>query len=62
MTDRVTFDDSGQLDEVVGTAGAHLERIGDNQWFLVFGHTDGSQSAFWFTSRDLCKPKWEKRP
>lgn len=61
MTDRVTFDESGQLDEVVGTAGAHLERLGDNQWFLVFDHTDGSQSAFWFSSRNLHKQKGEKR-
>lgn len=61
MTDRVTFDESSELDEVVGTAGGHLENLGDNRWFLIFDHADGSQSAFWFTSRELCKPFWEKR-
>lgn len=61
MTDRVTFDDSGELDEVVSTKGAHLERIGTNRWFLIFDHADGSQSAFWFTSRSLCKEKGENR-
>jgi hypothetical protein len=50
--DRCAFE-NGKLDEIVSTAGAHLERIGSSKWFLSFQHADGSETALWFTSRDL---------
>lgn len=59
--DRVTFK-GGKLDEAFGTGFAHLEHMGGNEWFLLIGRADGSESAFWFTSKDLKKPFWEKRP
>ena len=59
--DRVEFQDE-ELDEIVSTSGAHLERLGDDQWFLIFYHADGTQTALWFESEDLVKPKWETRP
>lgn len=61
MTDRVDFED-GELDEIVSTRGAHLESLGNDQWFLCFEHADGTSTALWFTSRDLVKPMWETRP
>lgn len=60
--DRVTFTDKGTLDEIVSSCGAHLERIGPNRWFLLMCHGDGTDTALWFTSRDLVKPFWETRP
>jgi hypothetical protein len=59
--DRVTFNDEGTLDEVCSTRGAHLEYLGNNRWFLAFYHGDGTDSAFWFGSKDLKKPFWETR-
>ena len=59
--DRVDFTD-GKLDEIVSSRGAHLERLGKNRWFLIFYHADGSETALWFSSRDLRKPFWETRP
>lgn len=61
MTDRVDFDDNGTLDEIVSTAGAHLENMGGGNWFLIFYHADGTETAVWFSSRSLKKPHWEKR-
>jgi hypothetical protein len=58
--DRVTFVD-GKLDEVVGSRGAHLECMGGKRWFLLIEHDDGTESAFWFSSKDLKKPFWETR-
>lgn len=58
---RVQFNDDGSLDEVYSTKGAHLEHMDGNRWFLSFEHKDGSSSAFWFTSKDLKRPFWEKR-
>lgn len=61
VTDRVDFTDKGTLDEVVSSAGAHLEHMGGNRWFLIFQHADGTETAFWFGSKDLKKPFWETR-
>lgn len=58
--DRVTFEE-GRLDEVVSSRGAHLEHMDGNQWFLIFYHEDGTETAFWFSSKDLKKPFWETR-
>ena len=58
---RVQFNDDGTLDEVCSTRGAHLEHMHGNHWFLVFYHEDGTDTAIWFTSKDLKKPFWEKR-
>ena len=59
--DRVDFI-NGKLDEVVSSRGAHLERIDHSRWFLIFYHADGTETAMWFSSRDLRKPFWETRP
>jgi hypothetical protein len=61
MKDRVDFTDKGTLDEVVCSAGAHLECMGGNRWVLEFQHADGTSTAFWFGSKDLRKPFWETR-
>ncbi len=53
MVDRVSYDDKNRLDEIVGTRGAHLERIGKKEWFLSISHADGSETALWFTSKSL---------
>jgi hypothetical protein len=58
--DRVEFV-KDKLDEIYGSRGAHLEYMGDNQWFLLFTHEDGTQTALWFKSRDLRKPSFEIR-
>lgn len=61
MSDRVEFTEDGMLDEIVSTGGAHLERIDTNRWFLLFSHADGTETALWFSSSDLCEPFWETR-
>lgn len=48
MTERVTFDERGRLDEIVTTGGAHLERIGKRRWFLECTRADGSSVCLWF--------------
>jgi hypothetical protein len=60
VTDRTEFK-NGKLDEIVSTAGAHLERMGGNRWFLSFQHADGTETALWFISRDLVTPQMEIR-
>lgn len=62
MEDRVTFTDKGRLDEVCSSRGAHLEHMDGKRWFLTFYHEDGTESAFWFESKDLKQPFWETRP
>lgn len=38
MSDRVTYDDDGNLDEVAREdASVHLERLNDNEFFLQAG-------------------------
>lgn len=58
--DRVTFA-GGRLDEVCGKGFAHLEHMDGGRWFLLIGHDDGTETALWFTSRDLLKPFYERR-
>lgn len=58
--DRVTFE-AGRLDEVCGSRGAHLEHMDGDRWFLLIGHDDGTETAIWFSSRDLKKPFYERR-
>jgi hypothetical protein len=60
IVDRVEFE-GGKLDEIVAARGAHLERIGKNDWFLAFFHDDGTETAIWFTSKDLKTPYFETR-
>ncbi len=52
---------NGKLDEIVSTKGAHLEHMGDSRWFLSFQHDDGTETALWFSSRNLRNPFWEIR-
>lgn len=61
MDNRVVFNLDGTLDEVCSSRGAHLEHMNGNRWFLIFYHEDGTETAFWFNSKDLKKPFWEKR-
>ena len=61
MSDRVDYDESGKLDEVVATGGAHLEYMGSSQWFLSLTHADGSETAIWFKSKNLRNPFMETR-
>ena len=58
--DRVTFE-GGRLDEVFGSRHAHLEHTFGDRWFLLIGHDDGTETAIWFSSRDLRKPFMERR-
>lgn len=60
MTDRRDFI-NGKLDEIVSTKGAHLEHMGRSRWFLSFRHEDGTETAIWFSSRDLRTPSFEIR-
>lgn len=48
---RVTYDDGGDLDEVVTDGGAHLEHMGDDRWFLSCERADGSSFAVWIEGR-----------
>ncbi|MDR7032448.1 hypothetical protein [Mesorhizobium sp. BE184] len=59
--DRVEWK-NGRLDEIVSTRGAHLEHMDGNKWFLSFQHEDGTETALWFSSKDLWKPFHETRP
>lgn len=61
MEDRVATEADGRLDEIVAAAGAHLEYLGDNRWFLSMFHADGTETAIWFGSKDLRRPMMEKR-
>lgn len=60
VKDRVDFI-KGKLDEIVSARGAHLEYLGDKNWYLSFQHADGTETALWFTSKDLRVPMWETR-
>jgi hypothetical protein len=51
MEDRREYTEDGALDEIVGSGGAHLERLSKKNWFLSITHADGSQSAVWFRGR-----------
>lgn len=51
--DRISYGDDGKLDEIVGTRGAHLERMTKNEWYLSIWHADGTETAIWFNSKDL---------
>jgi len=51
MTDRREYAESGEIDEIVGSCGAHLERLGKKGWFLSINHADGTQSAVWFRGK-----------
>ena len=60
MTRDGVFFSGDKLDEVCGQY-VHLEHMDGNRWFLLVGHKDGTESAFWFGSKDLKRPFWEKR-
>jgi hypothetical protein len=61
MIDSVTLKEDGSLDEVCSSRGAHLKRMSGKRWRLVFYHADGTETGFWFGSKDLKKPFWETR-
>jgi hypothetical protein len=60
VIDRIDYQD-GDLDEIVAARGAHLERLDKNRWFLALYHADGTETAIWFSSKDLRKPSMETR-
>ena len=45
MTNRVEYDENGDLDEVVTDAGMHLERLSKKGWFLSGERSDGTSIA-----------------
>jgi len=47
VQNRVTYDDNGNLDEVVTDGGAHLEGLDDDTLFLSCVRADGSEVALW---------------
>ena len=51
MTDRVEYDENGQLDEVVTDGGMHLERLSEKGWFLSGHRKDGSEFCIWFEGK-----------
>ena len=59
--DFIGYPHSGELDEIFGVGHTHLERLSNNTWFLLIGHEDGSETALWFTSKDL-PTLMERRP
>lgn len=48
---RVTFYQDGTLDEVVTDAGAHLENLDKNRWFLSMKRSDGTDFCIWLKGR-----------
>jgi hypothetical protein len=48
---RVTYDDKGNLDEIVTDAGVHLEDLGGNRWFLGASRSDGTEIRVWFNGK-----------
>ena len=58
--DGVFLNNDGTLDEVCGYS-VYLEHMNRNQWFLLVGHKDGTETAIWFGSKDLKRPLMEKR-
>lgn len=48
MSNRVTYDDKGELDEVCTDGGAHLERLSNKTWWLSCQRADGSEFCIWF--------------
>ena len=51
MSERISYDDKGQLDEVITSGGAHLERMDRNSWFLVMLRNDGSGFCVWIEGK-----------
>jgi hypothetical protein len=49
--DRIQHDDDGSLDEIFVEGGAHLERMGDTDWFLRLIRSDGESYAVWFQGK-----------
>ena len=49
----ITYDDNGQLDEVFTDAGAHLERMSKDTWFLSMERSDGSSFCVWFHGKPV---------
>ena len=51
MTNRIGYDDSGELDEVCTDGGAHLERMSGRGWFLQMARADGSALCVWIEGK-----------
>lgn len=59
--ERISLDEKGKLDEIVALGGAHLEYMGDGQWFVQFIYQNGDATAIWFTSKSLRRAHMEER-
>lgn len=51
VQDRIQRDDDGDLDEIVASGGAHLERLNDTGWYLSLTQVDGTETRLWFDGR-----------
>ena len=51
MTERITRDPDGSLDEIACDGGAHIEHLGGKRWFLSFVFADGSEHCLWITGK-----------
>lgn len=51
MQNRIQLNDDGSLDEVVTDGGAHLEHMGDDDWFLCCERADGTALAVWINGK-----------
>jgi hypothetical protein len=58
VSDRVTLDDKGEPDEIFGSRFGHLERLRRDEWFLLVGHEDGTETAVRISGKIV---GWEKR-
>lgn len=63
MGERVHWNEDGSLDEIAVDGGAHLEHMGDGNWWVAFYRSDGTSICIWFKSKSLSAPDlfWEER-
>lgn len=58
MSERMTGNADGSIDEIVSDGGAHLEHLGGKAWFLSCRNADGSEFCVWFSGEIT---NWELR-
>jgi hypothetical protein len=57
--DRITFNSKQEIDEIVVSGMAHLERMDGKEWFLSLTRKNGSSICVWFSGKVAM---WEERP
>ena len=60
MSDAIRVTETGFLDEIVASGGAHMENMGRNKWWICFTLSDGRKIGMNFTSKDLHKAAREE--